>query len=81
MSGKFMSPESVQRLLALADQPYRPPQILQLKEEIEARTRALELRSSVTGRIDQEEVSEIVRMKISLDGLYSIWAEGELDGA
>ena len=74
---RFLSPEAVSRALELAKKPYRPPQIVKLKEDIEAKTRVLELKAS-TGPVDPSEINEIVRMKLDLDRLYAQWAEGEI---
>ena len=79
MSGKILSPEAVQRAIDLASKPYRPPQIIKLKEDIESRTKALELKSSVSGEIGQLEITEIVKLKLELDRLYGLWAEGKLE--
>ena len=76
---KFISPRANQRMIDLARNPYRPSQILKLKEEIEAKTKALELKSSVSGQINQSETDEIVRMKLQLDRLYAQWVEGEIE--
>ena len=75
---KMLSPEAVRRALELASKPYRPPQIVKLKEDIEARTRLLELKASI-GPIDQTDIDEIVRMKLQLDSLYAQWAEGQIE--
>lgn len=77
MSMRLASPETAIRLLHLAGQSYRPPEILRLKEDIEAKTRVAELRASV-GIINPMDVAEIVQMKLELDGLYILWAEGQL---
>lgn len=74
---KILSPEAVKRALELASKPYKPSQIVKLKEDIEAKTRVLELRAS-TGPVDESEIDEIVRMKLKLDSLYAQWAEGEI---
>ena len=74
----FLSPEAALRVLELAKSPYRPPKILKLNEKIEASIRAGELKLSITGSIDQEEITKIVNMKRELDRLYGLWAEGKL---
>ena len=76
---KFLTPRANKRMADLASSPYRPPQILKLKEEIEFKTRALELKSSVSGKVSQEEINDIVRMKLELDRLYARWVEGEIE--
>lgn len=79
MAMRFMEPSAVLNLLRLSQEKVPPPlEIIALKAEIESRTRAAELRSSITGKIDMNEVNEIVQMKLGLDGLYGLWAEGKL---
>ncbi|MFZ1626800.1 MAG: hypothetical protein WAT81_03295 [Candidatus Moraniibacteriota bacterium] len=70
---------AVERMFRLGESSYRPPAILKLKEEIEGATRVLELRTSVTGVIDCNEVDRIVGMKLQLNALYADWVEGKLD--
>ncbi len=75
----FMSPKGVDNMLRLVrDKVPPPPEITQLKEEIERRTNAAEVKVSVTGQIDDNEIREIVALKLRLDRLYASWAEGEL---
>lgn len=76
---KFLGPEAIKRALELSKNSYRPPQIVKLKEDIEAGTKALELKVSASGQVSQEEINEIVRMKLELDRLYALWAEDKLD--
>ena len=76
---KFLSSKAVARALELTKSLYRPPQIVKLKEEIEAKTKALELKLSVSGQVSQEEINKIVRMKLQLDSLYAQWAEGGIE--
>lgn len=78
MSHRFLSPLEVARMMELADKPYRPPQIIELKEKIENETKAAELRASITGVIDEESVQRIVAMRLELDVLYGKWTIGEL---
>lgn len=79
MTMRFMSPKGVENMLRLVqDKVPPPPEIIQLKEEIERRTNAAEVKVSVTGKIDENEIREIVALKLRLDGLYGSWAEGEL---
>ena len=78
---KFLSTEASLRLLKLAQQPYRPPQIIKLKEDIETKIRDLELKAStdpMDGVALQDRVQEIVHMKFALDRLYGLWAEGKI---
>ncbi len=74
----FLSPKAAQKLMELADNPYRPPEYLALKERIEAETRVVELRASITGEVDDAKIAEIVQMKFELDSLAARWAEGDL---
>jgi hypothetical protein len=76
--GRFLEPEDVERFMELASKPYRPTEIVKLKEEIEGEIRAAELNASVTGRIDYDRVQKIVNMKLRLDVLYTDWAEGRI---
>lgn len=79
MAMRFLSPDAVFNLMRLAEgRVPPPPQILELKEEIEGRTRAAELRLSITGEADEEEIVAIVQLKLRLDSLYGLWAEGRL---
>ena len=66
-------------MMDLAEKPFRPPQIMELKAEIEGRTRALELRETVTGEIDDVEIQNIVGLKLKLDELYGLWTIGKLE--
>ena len=63
---KFLSPLASKRMAELASSPYRPPQIIKLKEDIEAKTKALELKTSVSGQVSQGEIDKIVR-KFKID--------------
>ena len=76
---KFLSPDAALNLLSMAGKQQRPPQIVALQAEIAGDTRALELRSSMGGPIDQAKVGGIVRKKLELDGLLALWAEGKLE--
>ncbi len=77
MSMKFLSPEASMRLLKLsiANEPL-PAEISSLRDEIEGRTRAAELRASVSG-VDLDQVREIVGLKLELDRRIGLWAEGK----
>jgi len=74
----FLSPKATQKLFELAENPYRPPEYIALKERIEAETRVAELRASITGKVDDAKIAEIVQMKLELDNLAVRWAEGSL---
>jgi hypothetical protein len=79
MSGEFLSPEATIRIIELARNPYRPPQIVKLRKEIEGETRAAELARSIYGVIDMDRVQKIVSMKLELDRLCFLWAKGEIE--
>ena len=79
MTMRFMSPEGVNNMLRLIqDKVPPPPEITKLREEIKNRTNAAELKVSITGEIDQDEILQIVDLKLRLDTLYGKWCEGEL---
>ena len=76
---RFMSPKGVDNMLRLIkDKVPPPPEITRLKEEIEHRTSVAEVKTSVTGEVDEDEVMQIVALKLRLDTLYDKWCEGEL---
>ncbi|MFZ2226379.1 MAG: hypothetical protein WA064_01965 [Candidatus Moraniibacteriota bacterium] len=79
MAIKILSPEAAMRMMELAENQYRPTQIVALKAEIEGETRAAELSASVTGTIDYARVQKIVALKLKLDHLYGAWAEGKIE--
>lgn len=70
--------EVLSRATKLTESPYRPAPIRELKEQIDAKTRVLELRSSVGKPVTQAEIEEIVGLKLHLDTLYADWLEGRL---
>jgi hypothetical protein len=79
MAMRILSPKGVENMLRFAREQTPPPtEITQLKEEIENRTNAAEVKASVTGEIDQDEIDYIVALKLRLDALYGMWCEGEL---
>ena len=79
MPANMLSPKDSVRASELAERPYRPRPIVELRERIEAETRAAELKASITGEIDQTKIQQIVAMKIELDDLYGAWVLGQLD--
>lgn len=79
MTFRRVTPLEFARMQELASKPYRPPQIVQLKERIENETKAAELRASITGEIDPETVQRIVAMRLELDLLYDEWTTGEIE--
>ena len=79
MTMRFVSPKGVDNMLRLIKDKVPPPlEITQLKVEIERRTNAASLKASVTGEIDEDEIVQIVTLKLRLDTLYGKWCEGEL---
>ena len=75
----FLSTEATLKAFELAQGSYRPRQILELKAQIENETRALEVRVSAGGTVESAETAKIVQMKLRLDNLYALWAEGKLE--
>lgn len=76
---RFMSPEGVNNMLRLIkDKVPPPPEITELKEKIEQRTNVAEVKASVTGEVDEDEITQVVALKLRLDHLYGKWYEGEL---
>lgn len=75
---RVLTPEETSRMFELAEKPYRPKEITDLKEQIEAKTRLAEFRFSVNGLIDHELIQEIVKMKLELDALYGDWIDGKI---
>lgn len=69
-----LTPDEVERAMALASQP-RPPQILELQAEIEVATRRAAFRQANGLPAD---IQAIVQMKLDLDDLYIRWTRGEL---
>lgn len=77
----FLDPSTVDwdKFMELATQPLRPKSIVELTYQIERSINAAELRLSITGEIDREEVTRIVNLKLKKDHLYTLWATGQLD--
>lgn len=77
---KFASPEIVERLQVLTANPWRPPEIVALRDWIAGETRALEVRVALMGGVIDPEahrrVQEVVQARLRLDALYGAWAEG-----
>ncbi len=79
MAMRFMSPKGVDNMLKLIkDKVPPPPEITELKEEIENRIHLAEIKTSITGEVDKDEIMQIVALKLRLDTLYGKWCEGEL---
>ena len=79
MSLVRLSQEQIKRTSELQKSSYRPHDIIELQRQIEAETRATELKVSINAIVDPADVQKIVRMKIELDGLYLLWIEGKID--
>lgn len=79
MQMRVLSKEAALRLMELSQKPYRPAVIIKLNAQIEAETRIAELRKSITGTLDMEAVQKIVQMKLELDRLFALWAEGKIE--
>ncbi len=78
---EVLSPDEANRLHQLAASPYRPREIVALKEWIEGEKRALEVRASVMGPMEREVCrrAQVVVWKMrELDGLYDAWAKGKI---
>lgn len=78
-SPHIISPEGVRRMMQLAERPYRPREILDLKRWIGAETRATVLAAGITGAVDYGRILDIVGHRLELDRLYGDWAEGRID--
>lgn len=76
---RMLSQQEIRRMMELAQKPYRPPQIVELKERIEAETRVAQLKTDTTSVVDHEAVQKIVQMKLELDRLYTLWTEGKIE--
>ena len=68
----------IQRVGTLARLQYRPKAIRDLKAEIEADTRRLEVYFANGGVIDNLMIWQIVEKKLRLDGLYTAWMMGRI---
>jgi hypothetical protein len=62
------------KIMRMKESSFRPPEIVNLKKEIEGAIRVAELHASITGKIDREEIKKIVIMRLKLDQLYGEWA-------
>ena len=79
MAKHFLSDDAALNLLKLGKAKTTPQlRIRKLREEIQRKINTAELRGSVTSEIDPKETAEIVAMKLELDCLYALWAEGKL---
>lgn len=73
-----LTPEMALRAEELANSPFKPKEITDLKEKIEGAKRVAALHLSVNGHMEEEEIQNIVGMKLQLDGLYGDWLEGKI---
>jgi len=78
MAMRFLEPEAALNLMKLkqTNAPL-PPQIVDLKNRIDAATKAAEMEADA-GRVNVAFLDSIVEMKLDLDSLYGLWAEGKL---
>ncbi|NTU66321.1 MAG: hypothetical protein HGB08_00155 [Candidatus Moranbacteria bacterium] len=76
---EVLGQEAVKKMLELGRNPYRPPEITKLQEEIQGEMRVAGLRMSVYGIMNEEAVERITRMKFELDALYAAWFEGRIE--
>lgn len=79
MAMRFLTPEEALRGLKLAESPYRPKEILELKGLIEVETacaEVLEARGMISN--PEREGHRIAQMKLRLDSLYGLWAEEKI---
>ncbi len=78
---KLLRPDLVVKLEQLADHPFPPPVIRQLRTWVDGETRALAVRKYVLGPADKEglvRTAVLAEVKLRLDALYIKWAEQEL---
>ncbi len=73
MPERVLGAMAIERALDLARSPYRPPEILELEAQIEGEIRALEIRESLGGRIEEADIAKVVQMKLRRDKLYADW--------
>ena len=76
---KFLEPELAIKFIEMCSRPYRPPQIIALREKIAGANRSAELHFSATGQVDENKVRQILRMKLKLDDLSMDWAQGKIE--
>ena len=65
-------------LTKLRSNPFRPPEIIKLQEEIDAATRLATFHLSL-GMLQESEIMKIVEMKLQKDQLYGDWVKGEAE--
>lgn len=78
---EVLSPDEANRLDELAASPWRPPEILALRELIEGEKRALAVRASVMGPIEPEvrrRAKVVAENMLELDDLYHDWVKGKI---
>lgn len=81
MAGRTLklTDDVMERLERLMGNPYRPKEIRTLEAEIAEEKRVAEVRSSISGEIDQGAIERITAMKLRLDGLYADWIQGNIE--
>lgn len=78
---RILSPDEVRKLLEFGQKSYRPREIVEQQERIEATTRALEVKqaSGTFGPEDKAAILSIVDMRFELERLYMDWVNGEIE--
>ena len=76
---RVLTPEEVRRAMELAENSYRPPQILEQQQRIEEEIGILEFRTETGQQVTEEDIQRVVAMKLELDGLYGLWVEGKIE--
>lgn len=82
MGVRIFTPEETRKAMAMAQSPYRPPEVAKLNEEIENLTKLAEFRLSVVGFMDEkimEICQRVVFMKLEKDRLYAAWIDRSPD--
>lgn len=77
MPERILGAMAIERAFDLAKNSYRPPEILELEAQIEGEIRALEIRESTGGKIEEADVARVVQMKLRRDRLYADWLRRE----
>lgn len=79
---RIFTPKETMKAMAMAGNPYRPPEVMRLNDEIENLTKLAEFRLSVIGFMDEgimEICQKVVSMKLEKDRLYAEWIDRSPD--
>lgn len=78
---RTLSPDEVRKMLEFGQKSYRPREIVEQQERIEATTRALEAKqdAGTLGPNDHAVILSVVDMKLELDRLYMDWVNGKIE--